>query len=270
MVLNRAAEVEEQERQAAAAAAEQEAAAAADAEMQDAEQQTEEAAEAEVEQEQQAAQEAAPAWQPRVIVLGRLHKAVSTAERVGEVVVVRPTHLAAQRAQPAAAPEVVVVPPSARKTPAPSAAKHARTPAPSAAKGRTPATALAKTPATAAATAAKSAAKAATAAKSSRKSIGGLGELPKSMVKEAPGETPAGGVRAFLAMGWQEAVATSAACARFRPCPAKRSSNVKRLQPNASLPLMPPLCRHGGWQGGAGECGAAWLAVPGRAAGARG
>lgn len=176
MVLNRAAEVEEQERQAAAAS-EQEAQAAADVDMQDAEQQTLD----EVAEDEHAVPEAAPAWQPRVVVLGRLHKAISTAERAGEVVVVRPTHLTTQQAQPAAAPEVVVLPASTRKTPAPSAIKRARTPAPSAAKGRTPAAAPAKTPATAAT-------KSATAAKSARKSIGGLGELPKSMVKEAPGK----------------------------------------------------------------------------------
>ena len=176
VVLNRAAEVEEQERQAAAASEQ----AAADVDMQDAEQQTvDEAAE-----EEHAVPEAAPAWQPRVVVLGRLHKAISTAERAGEVVVVRPTHLVAPQAQPAAAPEVVVLPASTRKTPGPSAIKRARTPAPSAAKGRTPAAAPAKTPATVATTATKSA----TAAKSARKSIGGLAELPKSMVNEAPGE----------------------------------------------------------------------------------
>lgn len=185
VVLNRAAEVEEQERQAAAAA--EQAEADAEGEMQDAEQQTEEAAAEEAKEQQAAA--AAPAWVPRVVVLGRLHKAVSTVQRAGEVVIVRPTHLAAQRAQPAPAPEVVVLPASARKTPAPSAIKRARTPAPSAAKGRTPAAvvAQARTPATGAAIAAKSA----TAAKSARKSIGGLSELPKSMVKEAPGEMPA-------------------------------------------------------------------------------
>lgn len=139
---------------------------------------------AEEEPAEEAEQEAvAPLWQTRVVVLGRLHKGVSTAEQAGDVVVVRPSHLvaaaAAHQHPVAPAPEVVVLPASARKTPAPPRKTPARTPAPSAFKARTPATAAAaqgKTPAP-------------SAAKSARKSLAGAApELPKSMLKEAAGE----------------------------------------------------------------------------------
>ncbi|PSC70702.1 Bromodomain adjacent to zinc finger domain 2A [Micractinium conductrix] len=176
VVLNRAAAEAEAEQ---AAATEQQ-----EAEMVDAAAQAGGEEPAEEEPAEEAEQEAvAPLWQTRVVVLGRLHKGVSTAEQAGDVVVVRPSHLvaaaAAHQHPVAPAPEVVVLPASARKTPAPPRKTPARTPAPSAFKARTPATAAAaqgKTPAP-------------SAAKSARKSLAGAApELPKSMLKEAAGD----------------------------------------------------------------------------------
>lgn len=190
VVINRAA-AELEEQAAAAAAAEEVQAAQQDADMADLAAEEEEGAGGEAEEE------AAP-WVPRVVVLGKLHRGVSTAQRAGQVVVVRPSHLAA--AQPvvvAARTPVVALPASARKapataagkTPARSVAKLGFTPGPSAAKGRTPA---------APGTAGKGATPAAllNGARSARKtpavasvlkSAGGALQLPKSMLKEEPG-----------------------------------------------------------------------------------
>jgi hypothetical protein len=117
-------------------------------------------------------------WVPRVVVLGAASQPVSTAERAGQVVVVRPSHLkaAVPAHVPASTPGVVVVPRSAhKKTPAASVAKRACTPARTAAKACTPAQAnsLAAAPASAVRSAARD---------------GCLPELPRSMLKEAPGE----------------------------------------------------------------------------------
>ncbi|KAI3437873.1 hypothetical protein D9Q98_000319 [Chlorella vulgaris] len=115
---------------------------------------------------------------PRVVVLGKLTPAVSTAERAGEVVVVRPSHMQATAAGASIfQPQVVLLPASARKTPAPSAAKRASTPA----RGCTPATAGrgAATPGAALAAAGKTPASAVRTA--------GIPVLPKSMLKECPG-----------------------------------------------------------------------------------
>jgi hypothetical protein len=200
------------------AAAELEAAAAAAAEQEQAEEDEEaqvemldaEAAEEQAEEQQAEEEEQAAPWVPRVVVLGRLHKGISTAEHAGSVIVVRPSHLAA--ASPAApavpAPEVVVLPALARKTPAPSALKQrgARTPAVArnAVKGATPAAAVAahgKTPAAKGATPVVLAlGRTPAAAASAAKSVGVAPELPKSMLKEAPGE------------GW---AACGSSCSRF-------------------------------------------------------
>lgn len=203
VVLNRAA-AELEQQQAAEAAAEQQAQAEAAAAQEEVDMQEADAEEVEGGKEEGEEQSvAAAAWVPRVVVLGRLHQSVSTAERAGQVVVVRPSHLAAaagaaaaaQASAPAAraAPEVVVLPASARKAPAPSAVKRSRTPAPSAVKARTPAAAGT---ATKGATPAPSAAlnggargqtpAAAVGAASAMKRVDGP-ELPKSMIKEAPG-----------------------------------------------------------------------------------
>ena len=204
VVLNKAAA----ELEAAAAAAEQEEEEDEEAqvEMLDAEP-AEEEEEEEKEQQAEEEQQAAP-WVPRVVVLGRLHKGISTAERAGSVVVVRPSHLAAVSppAPAAPAPEVVVLPASARKTRAPSALKQrgACTPAVarSAAKGATPAVAVAaqgKTPAAKGATPAViGLGRTPAAAASAAKSAGAAPVLPQSMLKEAPGEGRAAcGSRAF-------------------------------------------------------------------------
>lgn len=174
VVLNRAAEEEE------AAAAEEAAAEGAEVEMQDAEE------EAEMEEEQ------AAGWVPRVIVLGKLSTAASTAQRAGQVVVVRPSQApAAAAVAQAPAPEVVVLPASARTTPAPSAAKCARMPVTSAAKRRTPAIAARAAGATPAVATQGKRPAAATQGKTpgaaSAANSGGVPELPKSMLKEAPG-----------------------------------------------------------------------------------
>jgi hypothetical protein len=115
---------------------------------------------------------------PRVVVLGKLTPAISTAQRAGEVVVVRPSHLQATAAGvPVPQPQVVLLPASTRKTPAPSAAKRASTPA----TGRTPATAGrgAATPGAALAAAGKTPASAVRTA--------GIPVLPTSMLKECSG-----------------------------------------------------------------------------------
>lgn len=183
VVLNRAAaELEAQQ----AAEAEAAVSAAEEVEMEDAE------AEEDAAEEQE---EEMSVFQHRVVVLGRLAKPVSTAERAGEVVVVRPSPPTAQVAPaPTPAREVVVLPASARKTPAPSALKRGRTPAPSAAKALALVEAQGKTPAAKGATPAP-AAKAATPAVPASASAhgrtpatGGMPKsLPKSMLKEAPG-----------------------------------------------------------------------------------
>ncbi|EFN55790.1 hypothetical protein CHLNCDRAFT_57709 [Chlorella variabilis] len=183
VVLNRAAEEEE------AAAAEEAAAEGAEVEMQDAEE------EAEMEEEQ------AAGWVPRVIVLGKLSTAASTAQRAGQVVVVRPSQApAAAAVAQAPAPEVVVLPASARTTPAPSAAKCARMPVTSAAKRRTPAIAARAAGATPAVATQGKRPAAATQGKTpgaaSAANSGGVPELPKSMLKEAPGTE--GGARVVL------------------------------------------------------------------------
>lgn len=149
-------------------------------------------------------------WVPRVVVLGRLHRGISTAERAGQVVVVRPSHLAAAQQAAAAPIPVVVLPASARKaptaaaskTPARSAAKPGLTPAPSAAKGRTPAAAgtvgKGATPA-GRPTGARSARKTPAAA-SVLRSPGGVPQLPRSMLKEEPGALVMGGSWLWLSV----------------------------------------------------------------------
>lgn len=143
------------------------------------------------------AEEGPAPWVPRVVVLGQLHAGISTAERAGQVVVVRPSHLAAPRPAVPARTPVVVLPASARKAPAATAdktpartiAKLGFTPAPIAAMGGTPVaagtTAKGATPA-ACFTSSRSAGKT-PAAGSVLKSAGGVPLLLKSMLKEDPG-----------------------------------------------------------------------------------